>query len=117
MIIENELKKIGEYALAGLYEEPKRSLFYRKALFIRRFYENCKLQPYFGTPLYPSGERVYDVLVKPWYLLGLNCDNAEFVRKSPPDLRSKANRAFTFSIMEIVRSVGFSNHSGRYRKV
>ena len=90
---KNELKKIGEYALAGLYEEPKRSLFYKKALGIRRFYENCKLQPYLGAPLYPSGERVYDATVRPWYLLGLNCDSANFEKKSPT-LYKKVQKTF-----------------------
>ena len=45
----------GEYAAAGLFEEPCRSLFYRKALGIRRYFENYPLQPYEGNPLYPSG--------------------------------------------------------------
>ena len=45
----------GEYAAAGLFEQPERSLFYRKALGIRRYFENYPLQPYEGKPLYPSG--------------------------------------------------------------
>ena len=45
-----------EYHAAGLYEEPDRSLFYRKALGLRRFYENCSLPAYEGKPLYPSGK-------------------------------------------------------------
>lgn len=45
----------GEYAAAGLFEEPDRSLFYRKSLGIRRYFENYPLQPYTGRPLYPSG--------------------------------------------------------------
>ena len=32
-----------EYGAAGMYKEPNRSLFYRKALGIRMFYENCEL--------------------------------------------------------------------------
>ena len=44
-----------EYAAAGLFEEPDRSLFYRKALGIRRYFETYPLQPYGGRPLYPSG--------------------------------------------------------------
>ena len=40
-----------EYAAAGAYEEPHRSLFYRKALAIRRFYERCELPVYQGKPL------------------------------------------------------------------
>ena len=45
----------GEFAAAGLFEEPDRSLFYRKSLGIRRYFENYPLQPYEGKPLYPSG--------------------------------------------------------------
>lgn len=45
----------GEFAAAGLFEQPKRSLFYRKALGIRRYFEHYPLQPYEGRPLYPSG--------------------------------------------------------------
>ena len=45
----------GEFAAAGLFEEPDRSLFYRKSLGIRRYFETYPLQPYEGKPLYPSG--------------------------------------------------------------
>ena len=54
MVYEKFLK-IGEYAASGAFEEPERSLFYRKALGIRRFYENCPLCEYRGERLYPSG--------------------------------------------------------------
>lgn len=46
---------VGEFAAAGLFETPERSLFYRKALGIRRYFENYPLQKYEGRPLYPSG--------------------------------------------------------------
>ena len=35
-----QLMADGEYLCAGLFEEPERSLFYRKSLGIRRFLEN-----------------------------------------------------------------------------
>ena len=47
-MISDKFKNIGEYGGAGMYEEPHRSLFYRKALGIRRFYENCELGVYNG---------------------------------------------------------------------
>ena len=51
-----QLMADGEYLCAGLFEEPERSLFYRKALGIRRFLENCPLPEYDKTKrLYPSG--------------------------------------------------------------
>lgn len=52
---ENKLLEIKEYDATGLLEAPDRSLFYRKAVGLRRFYENCSLPKYSGTPLYPSG--------------------------------------------------------------
>lgn len=55
MDISKRFRDAGEYAAAGLFEEPDRSLFYRKSLGIRRYFENYPLQPYQGKPLYPSG--------------------------------------------------------------
>lgn len=75
MICE-EFKKIGEYAAMGAFENTDRSLFYRKSVGIRRYYENCKLYKYDGKPLYPSGTNDEDIAVKPNYLhgLGINWD-------------------------------------------
>ncbi len=70
-MISERLKAIGEYAAAGAFEEENRSLFYRKALGIRRYYENCKLPAYKGKRLYPSGAIRYDSVVRPDYLFGL----------------------------------------------
>ena len=50
-VLEEELISLGEYAAAGLYEEPTRGLFYRKALGLRRYYEHCALLPYRGGRL------------------------------------------------------------------
>ena len=36
-MLKERFLAIGEYAGAGLYEEPHRSLFYRKSLGLRRF--------------------------------------------------------------------------------
>lgn len=55
MDIAKRFLDAGEFAAAGLFEEPDRSLFYRKSLGIRRYFENYPLQPYEGKPLYPSG--------------------------------------------------------------
>lgn len=63
---------MGEYALAGMYEEPERSLFYRKALGLRRYYENCILPPYTGKLLYPSGVVTQDMTAVPEYLNGIS---------------------------------------------
>lgn len=73
MVYEKFLK-IGEYAASGAFEEPERSLFYRKALGIRRFYENCPLCEYRGERLYPSGVFYSDTAIHPYYLNGLSID-------------------------------------------
>lgn len=65
-MIMKKLLYIGEYAAAGLFEKPQGSLFLRKAMGLRRFYENCQLPEYTGNPLYPSGR-----VVSPDYLRGL----------------------------------------------
>ena len=70
MVYEKFLK-IGEYAASGAFEEPERSLFYRKALGIRRFYENCPLCEYRGERLYPSGVFYSGSAIYPYYLNGL----------------------------------------------
>lgn len=66
--------KIEEYTLAGMYEEPERSLFYRKALGLRRYYENCILPPYEGRLLYPSGVVNSNMTTVPHYLNGIHFD-------------------------------------------
>ena len=68
MVYEKFLK-IGEYAASGAFEEPERSLFYRKALGIRRFYENCPLCEYRGERLYPSGVFYSGSAIYPYYLI------------------------------------------------
>lgn len=50
-----KLHELGDNCAIGLYEEPERSLFYRKALGLRRFYENCTIPAYNGEKLFPSG--------------------------------------------------------------
>jgi len=81
--MRNELLALGEYAAAGLYEEPDRSLFYRKALGLRRFYEECALAEYNGEQLYPSGEIKQKMAVAPDYLSGLTFDSSRFKEKAP----------------------------------
>ena len=56
LMVIKKLLELNEYNAAGLFEEPDRGLFYRKALGLKRFYENCNLTKYNGELLYPSGE-------------------------------------------------------------
>ncbi len=55
-MLKEKLLAMNEFGAAGLYEEPERSLFYRKALGMRRFFENYRLPEYNGELLYPSGD-------------------------------------------------------------
>lgn len=73
-MVSDKFKEIGEYAAAGMFEEPERSLFYRKALGLRRYYENCELAPYNGALLYPSGIVPNKMKIYPNYLSGLIID-------------------------------------------
>lgn len=79
----NKFLKLGEYAAAGLYEEADRGLFYRKALGLRRFYENCELATYKGDPLYPSGWVGQKMSVTPNYLTGLNFESERLLKDAP----------------------------------
>ena len=81
-MISDKFKKIGEYGAAGMYEDTKRSLFYRKALGIRRFYENCKLPDYNKEFLYPSGKLLSDMDIRPHFLLGMNIDYNSVCKKN-----------------------------------
>lgn len=92
-MIKDEFSKLGEYAASGLYEEPDRSLFYRKALGIRRFYENCELAVYGGECLYPSGVIAQKMSIAPEYLSGLNFKARSFNEKAPA-LAKKLNEEF-----------------------
>ena len=74
--------KIGEYGAAGMYEEPDRSLFYRKSLGIRRFYENCEMAIYNGEYLYPSGVVNTGMCIRPHYLSGMQMDYAKVAEKN-----------------------------------
>ena len=91
--MKNEFLALGEYAAAGLYEEPNRSLFYRKALALRRFYENCELQEYCGKPLYPSGVISQKMSVVPNYMTGLTF-NSYHLNELAPHLSQKLKEEF-----------------------
>ena len=81
--MRNEFLMLGEYAAAGLYEETKRSLFYRKSLGLRRFYENCVLAAYNGESLYPSGRTEQKMNVIPSYIAGLTLNSPRLNEEAP----------------------------------
>ena len=70
-----------EYGAAGMYKEPHRSLFYRKSLGIRMYYENCDLYEYKGQLLYPSGHKNTFMSVYPNYLDGMYMNYNELSKK------------------------------------
>ena len=82
-MLKDDFLKLGEYAASGLYEEPDRSLFYRKSLGLRRFYENCELAVYRGESLYPSGVIAQKMNVVPEYLRGLTFLSKSLNEKAP----------------------------------
>lgn len=130
--METRLKALGEYAAAGLYEEAGRSLFYRKALAYRRYFENCELAEYRGTPLYPSGKIAQKMRIVPSYLSGFDFgalgDRAEsleirreFCRYAPtvPIEHSVAGRMYTHSMpnCERILAEGFNSYIPRIEKI
>lgn len=82
-MLKDDFLRLGESAASGLYEEPDRSLFYRKSLGLRRFYENCELAVYRGESLYPSGVIAQKMNVVPQYLRGLTFFSKSLNEKAP----------------------------------
>lgn len=82
-MLKDDFLRLGESAASGLYEEPDRSLFYRKSLGLRRFYENCELAVYRGESLYPSGVIAQKMNVVPEYLRGLTFLSKSLNEKAP----------------------------------
>ena len=82
-MLKDDFLRLGEFAASGLYEEPDRSLFYRKSLGLRRFYENCELAVYRGESLYPSGVIAQKMNVVPQYLRGLTFFSNSLNEKAP----------------------------------
>lgn len=83
MTISERFREIGEFGAAGMYEEPERSLFYRKALGLRRYYENCMLAVYQGDPLYPSGVLPNQMNISPNNYFGMAISYPNVQKKDP----------------------------------
>lgn len=80
-MIYEKFKEIGEYVAAGMYEDTDRGLFYRKAMGLKRFYENCPLGKYEKKSLYPSGYIENNIAVFPTYLNGIDLDYTSLAEK------------------------------------
>ena len=130
-MIVQKLRELEEFSAAGLYEEPNRSLFYRKALGLRRFYETCPIPAYSGELLFPSGK-----VTAPGYMNGLRLDlekidledkeladviRADFYRYSPsvPTEHTVAGSMYTHSMPNYERIIqeGFLSYIPRIRKI
>ena len=92
-MVRDQFLALGEYAAAGLYEEPERSLFYRKALGLRRFFEHCDLAVYHGEKLYPSGVIDQQMSVAPSYMDGLTFGSSK-LKEQAPQLSRRLNEEF-----------------------
>lgn len=92
-MVRDQFLALGEYAAAGLYEEPERSLFYRKALGLRRFFEHCDLAVYRGEKLYPSGVIDRKMSVVPSYMDGLTFGSSK-LKEQAPQLSRRLNEEF-----------------------
>lgn len=93
---------IGEPCAAGLYEEPGRSLFYRKALGLRRYYEALQPPEYAGKLLYPSGGVRSGFAVGPSYLFGFGVDTEALRAKDQELCDLLMNRSDFFSYQSSV---------------
>lgn len=82
MTTRERFSRIGEYYAAGLYEDESADIFLRKALALRRYYENTPLPDYDGGPFYPCSPLPRDIAVRPSYL-GMESDFASLDARDP----------------------------------
>lgn len=133
----NECVALREFMAAGAYEEPQRSLFYRKSLGIRRYYENCPLCEYKGKKLYPSGTVPHGMIIHPHYMMGgteinygkVNDDNRPLIREykaefckyasAVPKEHTVAGNMYCHSMPNYARIIneGFDSYCERIRKI
>lgn len=129
--------KIEDYLSAGLYEQPNRSLFYRKALGLRRYYETAPMIEWNGQLLYPSGPVKREKFTYPDYLMGfvtnlyeIKIRDAELAaeyrqsdffkfRSSVPKEHTVAGDMYTHSLPNYQRvlSEGFDSYVDRINKI
>ncbi len=65
--MQKRFEAIGEFYAAGLFEEPDRPYFIRFSRALRRYFEQYRLPPYNGQPLYPYGSKSQGLSVNPDY--------------------------------------------------
>ena len=89
--IQMQFKKMGEFYAAGFYEEPDKPLFIRYARALRRCFENYKLNPYNGEPLYPVGAKARYPLVNHSYSYTVEV-NWKRLAEAAPELSEKLRK-------------------------
>ena len=126
-----KLKELSEFPSAGLFEEPDRSLFYRKALSLRRFFENYNIPRYNGKPLYPSGDVYFpgyhdNMPVNLRRLEGVHKEAADTIRRdffryhsTVPKEHTVAGDMWTHSMpnYERILKEGFNSYVPRIEKI
>ncbi len=119
--------------IRGYYEAPARSLFYRKALAMRRHYEEAELPEHEGTYLYPAGrvERyaryLTDIMVTPEEVALQDPEAAEIWGREPifqytsevPWEHMVGGNMWTHSIpnYERILSEGFDSYFSRIERI
>lgn len=130
-MVTKKLLELNEYNAAGLFEEPDRGLFYRKALGLKRFYENCSLTEYKGELLYPSGQNE-----RPSFMSGMSVNwrkieetdkelsdriKSDFFKyhSSVPDIHTVAGDMYIHSMPNYERIIkeGFLSYYPRIEKI
>lgn len=92
MNIYEKLLAAGEYSAAGLFEQPGRGLFFRKALALRRYFEHAGLSEYKGGRLYPSGGQYFIMSVVPDYYFGFRFNRALLEQRIPGEAGEIADK-------------------------
>ncbi len=83
MSIYERCIEINEYVAAEMFKQPDRSLFFRKASALGKYYKTCRLPEYNGEYLFPSGGAVYDGSITPNPIFGIYINDSENMKNNP----------------------------------
>lgn len=137
MNVCDKFKGVGCFCGVAYYENPERSVFYRKGHALKAYFEALPLVPYEGKPLYPSGVRAEIPGVSIHYMDGISFDAgyfdsidaelSDFIRKNPihsyrsslPSEHTIAGNMYTHSMpnYERICAEGFDSYIPRIEKI
>lgn len=137
MNVCDKFRDFGCFCGAAYYENPERSVFYRKGHALRAYLEALPLVPYEGKPLYPSGARAMLSGVDIHYMNGISFDAeyfeakdselAAFIRENPihnysssvPKDHIIAGDMYTHSMpnYERICAEGFASYIPRIKRI